>query len=145
MQWRRTDAWGPPRLVVTTRDDNPAEEGNTMLLCPTCMVDLHIAKRQDVEIDHCPQCRGVWLDRGELDKIIQRTIEVASPRRRGEGERFSREDRDEDWDEERSPRRRGEGERFSREDRDEDWDEERRPKGKHRRRESWLGELFDFG
>ena len=67
-----------------------------MLLCPTCRVDLHIAKRQDVEIDHCPQCRGVWLDRGELDKIIKRTIEVASPRRRGESERFSREDRDED-------------------------------------------------
>jgi len=87
-----------------------------MLLCPTCMVDLHIAKRQDVEIDYCPQCRGVWLDRGELDKIIKRTIEVASPRRRGENERFSRED----------------------------WDEERRLKGK-RRRESWLGELFDFG
>ena len=116
-----------------------------MLLCPTCMVDLHIVKRHDVEIDHCPQCRGVWLDRGELDKIIERTIEVASPRRRGEGERFWREDQDEDWDEERSPRRRGESERFSREDRDEDWDEERRPKGKHRRRESWLGELFDFG
>jgi Zn-finger nucleic acid-binding protein len=120
-----------------------------MLLCPTCMIDLHIAKRQDVEIDHCPQCRGVWLNRGELDKIIERTIEVASPRRRTEGSRFSREDRDEDrdedWDEERSPRRRAEGSRFSREDRDEDWDEERRPKGKHRRRESWLGELFDFG
>jgi uncharacterized protein len=116
-----------------------------MLLCPTCMVDLRIAKRQDVEIDHCPQCRGVWLDRGELDKIIQRTIEVAPPRRRGEGERSWREDQDEDWDEERSPRRRGEGERFSREDRDEDWDEERRSKGKRRRRESWLGELFDFG
>ncbi|HWN10381.1 MAG TPA: zf-TFIIB domain-containing protein, partial [Pyrinomonadaceae bacterium] len=57
------------------------------------MVDLHIAKRQDVEIDHCPQCRGVWLDRGELDKIIERTIEVASPRRRAEGSWFSREDR----------------------------------------------------
>jgi hypothetical protein len=113
------------------------------------MIDLHIAKRQDVEIDHCPQCRGVWLNRGELDKIIERTIEVASPRRRTEGSRFSREDRDEDqdedWDEERSPRRRAEGSRFSREDQDEDWDEERRPKGKHRRRESWLGELFDFG
>lgn len=47
--------------------------------CPVCTaVDLLIAERQGVEIDYCPQCRGVWLDRGELDKIIERTgaIEV---------------------------------------------------------------------
>jgi Zn-finger nucleic acid-binding protein len=40
--------------------------------CPTCNVTLQIAERQGVEIDYCPQCRGVWLDRGELDKIIER-------------------------------------------------------------------------
>lgn len=39
--------------------------------CPICSVTLQIAQRQGVEIDYCPQCRGVWLDRGELDKIIE--------------------------------------------------------------------------
>lgn len=42
--------------------------------CPTCTgVDLKMAERQGVEIDYCPECRGVWLDRGELDKIIERS------------------------------------------------------------------------
>lgn len=42
--------------------------------CPTCPdTALVMSDRQGVEIDYCPQCRGVWLDRGELDKIIERT------------------------------------------------------------------------
>lgn len=42
--------------------------------CPACKdVDLVMSERQTVEIDYCPRCRGVWLDRGELDKIIQRS------------------------------------------------------------------------
>lgn len=41
--------------------------------CPKCNVLLSMMERQGVEIDYCPQCRGVWLDRGELDKIIERT------------------------------------------------------------------------
>ncbi|MDQ3801095.1 MAG: zf-TFIIB domain-containing protein, partial [Acidobacteriota bacterium] len=41
--------------------------------CPVCNVQLTIAERQGVEIDYCPRCRGVWLDRGELDKIIERS------------------------------------------------------------------------
>ena len=40
--------------------------------CPRCQVELSITDRQGVEIDFCPQCRGVWLDRGELDKITER-------------------------------------------------------------------------
>jgi uncharacterized protein len=41
--------------------------------CPTCITtDLLMTDRQGVEIDYCPQCRGVWLDKGELDKIIER-------------------------------------------------------------------------
>ena len=41
--------------------------------CPTCPdATLVMADRQGVEIDYCPQCRGVWLDRGELDKLIER-------------------------------------------------------------------------
>jgi Zn-finger nucleic acid-binding protein len=42
------------------------------MLCPVCNVGLTMSERQGVEIDYCPQCRGVWLDRGELDKIIER-------------------------------------------------------------------------
>lgn len=40
--------------------------------CPVCRVPLTMSERQGVEIDYCPQCRGVWLDRGELDKILER-------------------------------------------------------------------------
>ena len=43
--------------------------------CPVCLEpDLVMAERQGVEIDYCPKCRGVWLDRGELDKIIERSV-----------------------------------------------------------------------
>lgn len=41
--------------------------------CPVCNIALVMSDRQGVEIDYCPQCRGVWLDRGELDKIIERS------------------------------------------------------------------------
>ena len=41
--------------------------------CPVCKVALTMSERQGVEIDYCPQCRGVWLDRGELDKILERS------------------------------------------------------------------------
>ena len=41
--------------------------------CPSCNETLVMSDRNGVEIDYCPKCRGVWLDRGELDKIIERT------------------------------------------------------------------------
>jgi Zn-finger nucleic acid-binding protein len=47
--------------------------------CPVCKVPLVMSERQGVEIDYCPQCRGVWLDRGELDKIIERSSADVSP------------------------------------------------------------------
>ena len=51
--------------------------------CPTCPdTTLVMADRSGIEIDYCPVCRGVWLDRGELDKIIERasaTAPVAAP------------------------------------------------------------------
>ncbi len=49
--------------------------------CPTCTeTSLVMTERQGVEIDYCPQCRGVWLDRGELDKLIERSgAVVAAP------------------------------------------------------------------
>lgn len=51
--------------------------------CPVCQnTKLLMSDRKGIEIDYCPDCRGVWLDRGELDKIIDRSIEndSASPR-----------------------------------------------------------------
>ncbi len=41
--------------------------------CPHCNTSLLMTDRQGVEIDYCPTCRGVWLDRGELDKLIERS------------------------------------------------------------------------
>ena len=46
-----------------------------MMHCPVDQTTLQMTDRQGVEIDYCPQCRGVWLDRGELDKILDRTAE----------------------------------------------------------------------
>lgn len=44
--------------------------------CPVCKdVKLVISDKQGIEIDYCPECRGVWLDRGELDKIIERSFQ----------------------------------------------------------------------
>lgn len=46
------------------------------MLCPVCKsVELVMADRQGIEIDYCPTCRGVWLDRGELDKLIDRAVQ----------------------------------------------------------------------
>lgn len=48
--------------------------------CPVCTnVNLVMSERQGVEIDYCPECRGVWLDRGELDKIIERAATREAP------------------------------------------------------------------
>ena len=42
--------------------------------CPSCSTKLHMTERKGIEIDFCPDCRGVWLDRGELDKILEKSI-----------------------------------------------------------------------
>ncbi len=90
--------------------------------CPIDGSELVMTDRQGVEIDYCPKCRGVWLDRGELDKIIEKTA-PASPARPAQtdrgGESSSRYE----------PRR---------DDRSDHYDE--RP----RKKKSMLGELFDF-
>ena len=69
--------------------------------CPVCNVPLAMADRQGVEIDYCPQCRGVWLDRGELDKIIERSA--------GEFSERAPDDRYRDDEHGRDPRRRRRG------------------------------------
>ena len=50
--------------------------------CPVCKVPLSMSDRQGIEIDYCPQCRGIWLDRGELDKIIERSVPQAASQQR---------------------------------------------------------------
>ena len=86
--------------------------------CPVCKVDLVMTDRHGVEIDYCPTCRGVWLDRGELDKIVER----ASGERRDDGPRRSLSARDpDDSGEYRYEHAHG-----------------------RRRKKGFLGELFDF-
>lgn len=92
--------------------------------CPKCDVALIMADRQNIEIDYCPQCRGVWLDRGELDKIIERSTAE-------HGSRKKRDDKDDDYDDFRSYPARDTGKYSD--------DYARRHKKK-----SLLGELFDF-
>jgi hypothetical protein len=86
-------------------------------------------ERQGIEIDYCPRCRGVWLDRGELDKIIDRSMEM---------DRNSPSARRDDYDrlEDRQHPRRFE---------DDDEDRYREdPRYRRRKRGGFLGELFDF-
>ena len=47
------------------------------MLCPIDGTELVMTDRAGVEVDYCPSCRGVWLDRGELDKIIERSVQPA--------------------------------------------------------------------
>lgn len=58
--------------MVDTPSTAAGDKGHGYL-CPACRVDLVMSERQGIEIDYCPKCRGVWLDRGELDKIIERS------------------------------------------------------------------------
>ncbi|MEP7341826.1 MAG: zf-TFIIB domain-containing protein [Acidobacteriota bacterium] len=87
--------------------------------CPKCNVELRITDRQGVEIDYCPQCRGVWLDRGELDKIIERSASVSYESNR----------RDDDDDDDDYKYREGDD----------------KHRGHPRKRKGFLGDLFDFG
>ncbi len=89
--------------------------------CPICTsVDLVMTERQGVEIDYCPTCRGVWLDRGELDKIIERSysqVAPAAPVTQHDARTLKNETDHHHEDEHHS--------------------------GGHKRRKSWMGELFD--
>ena len=79
-----------------------------------------ISERSGIEIDYCPQCRGVWLDRGELDKLIERSLADLQPASGAYPHRKS--------------------------DRNDRYDSNRRPdqhNASHRPRKSWLSEIFD--
>ena len=86
-------------------------------LCPVDQMPLVMSERQGVEIDYCPTCRGVWLDRGELDKIIAKNAAQAVPAAPQQLDPWSA-----------APRHSG------------DYGHERKP---HKRRKSFLEELFD--
>ena len=92
--------------------------------CPVCNnVNLVMSERQGIEIDYCPQCRGVWLDRGELDKVIERSVE-ASAGQRGDYDRRDYSNQDRSSRDYREPHREGHY--------------------KKKKREGFLSELFDF-
>jgi Zn-finger nucleic acid-binding protein len=99
--------------------------------CPVCKTpELLMADRHGIEIDYCPTCRGVWLDRGELDKLIETTAaqpaatstNAALERRREDHRRYDDHD---DYDR-----------------RDNEYRDRRHP---YKKKKSMLGELFDFG
>ena len=83
--------------------------------CPVDGTPLVIADRQGIEVDYCPRCRGVWLDRGELDKLIERTAGMYQypPQSQGRPHEYERR-------------------------------EEHGYRPRRHRREGFLGELFDF-
>ncbi len=66
--------------------------------CPSCNVDLLLGERLTVQIDYCPQCRGVWLDRGKLDKIIENSTSTPSMQSRDDRNMQRRGDRRDDDD-----------------------------------------------
>lgn len=65
--------------------------------CPNCNVSLVMTDRSGIEIDYCPECRGVWLDRGELDKIIERSVQPARSAPQGHYEGHQRYPSDRDY------------------------------------------------
>lgn len=85
--------------------------------CPIDDTELVMTERQGIEIDYCPKCRGVWLDRGELDKLIERSAPAEPPR---SDRPYRQEDSRPQY-------------------RESDYD---RPR--YKKRKSLLGELFDF-
>lgn len=102
--------------------------------CPKCNIALSMSDRQGVEIDFCPQCRGVWLDRGELDKIIERASPAAPPAAAAPPpltpqQRPYRHRDDDDDDDDDNYRHRGSDDSYN---------------PKRKKKNSFLGELFDF-
>ena len=69
------------------------------MLCPICKIDLQITERANVEIDYCTKCRGIWLDRSELDKIIEQLATTEqSDRKNGQSNRRDNQENDDNDD-----------------------------------------------
>ena len=102
--------------------------------CPNCDETLVMTERQGIEIDYCPKCRGVWLDKGELDKIIERSsVADSSQQLKQNDENRRRNDDDDDDDDDDGIG----GGLFNRGRRNDAQD-------KSKRRGGFLGNLFDF-
>jgi Zn-finger nucleic acid-binding protein len=105
--------------------------------CPLCDVPMREVTRRNVKIDVCTECKGVWLDRGELDHLLDAAGEVDSVEARGSLER--------------SPARPSvaTAERRSRDDDDDDDDDDDRrsgsSSGRPKKRRGWLSEMFELG
>ena len=101
--------------------------------CPIDGTDLTMSERQGIEIDYCPKCRGVWLDRGELDKIIDRAESNApqaqppQPAHQPAQQPYA-----------------AQPERYRDDRRDYRDDDRHYGHGHRKRRKSFLGEIFDF-
>jgi Zn-finger nucleic acid-binding protein len=96
--------------------------------CPNCEETLVMTERQGVEIDYCPKCRGVWLDKGELDKIIEKSTSAQSSQDFKSNQDKKRRQYDDDDDDEEG------GGFFNRNRNNPD-----------KRKGGFLGDLFDFG
>jgi hypothetical protein len=110
--------------------------------CPIDGSELRISERQGIEVDYCPQCRGIWLDRGELDKLLERNAQFqsAAPASR-EGVRYDeppRPYRDDDRRDRDDDRRPYDDDRRSYDDRDD------YRKSKKKRARSFLDDILDF-
>jgi Zn-finger nucleic acid-binding protein len=117
------DSWTfhPASVFVSFNCNNHKHRDKNTMKCPICPeTDLVMTERQGVEIDYCPKCRGVWLDRGELDKIIERSASGAYPQARVQPDDIHRGHYPDHSDEHRNHERKG-----------------------HNRKRSWLQELFD--
>ena len=103
--------------------------------CPNDATTLVMSERSGIEIDYCPTCRGVWLDRGELDKIIDRSLgqspaAAPPPPQQPQYERYD--DRRDDRHDHRDGRY------------DQRYDPRYGDKNyRKKRKESWLSEIFD--
>ena len=83
-----------------------------------------MSERSGIEIDYCPQCRGIWLDRGELDKIIERASNNPVSDQRGDDSDSSYKEKEKYYDKSKH------------------YDDDKHYG--HRRKKSFLGDLFDF-
>ncbi len=88
--------------------------------CPRCSTTLLMSDKHGVEIDYCPSCRGIWLDRGELEKIIEREFSMTSQ----QSNKNHFDDDDDDHYKHQQNNYNGEY--------------------RHKKKKGFLGELFDF-
>ncbi|RJF91784.1 zf-TFIIB domain-containing protein [Noviherbaspirillum saxi] len=99
--------------------------------CPVCQnTKLVMSERQGIEIDYCPSCRGVWLDRGELDKIIDRSSGVAAQPVAQRSDPYSNQPR--------------QPEGFGHSNQPHGYSEQHQSHYKKKKKEGFLSDIFDF-